>query len=368
MDKVKQALEVFGENVYIQALAVILISSLLARIANWFITRIVARLTRHTRTEVDDKILALVHRPIFYSVSLAGLAVALTLLDIPSPFGFISSGLIKTLVTLIWLLFGIRVSLLILDWMAQHPERFHIVQQATKPLFDIVVKVVLIGGATYFVLISWGVNVTAWLASAGILGIAVGFAARDTLANLFAGVFILADAPYKVGDYIVLDGGQRGQVTRIGIRSTRILTRDDIEIIVPNATIANSKITNESGGPYVKYRLRLPVGVAYGSDVDVVKRILTRVSTEALAQGHICQQPEARVRFRSFGDSALMFELLCWIEAPEMRGRVQDYMNTAIYKSLAQAQIEIPFPQRDVHIKQLPQTGPDLPETVGKES
>ena len=368
MDKVKQLLPVFGENVYIQALAVILISSFLARIADWFIIRIMTRLTRHTRTEVDDRILALAHRPIFYSVSLAGLAVALTLLDIPRPFGFISFGLIKTFVTLLWLLFGIRVSLLILDWMVQYQERFHIVQEATKPLFDIIVKVVLIGGAAYFVLISWGVDVTAWLASAGIFGIAVGFAARDTLANLFAGVSILADSPYKVGDFIVLDGGERGQVTRIGIRSTRILTRDDVEIIVPNAAIANSKITNESGGPYVKYRLRLPVGVAYSSDVDLVKQVLTSVSTEALAQGRICRQPEARVRLRSFGDSALMFELLCWIESPEMRGQVQDYMNMEIYKSLAQAEIEIPFPQRDVHIKQLPPAGPELPEKVLKES
>ena len=77
----------------------------------------------------------------------------------------------------------------------------------------------------------------------------MGFAAKDTLANLFAGVFILADAPYKIGDFIVLDGGERGRVTKIGIRTTRILTRDDVEITIPNATIANSKIINESGGP-----------------------------------------------------------------------------------------------------------------------
>ena len=83
---------------------------------------------------------------------------------------------------------------------------------------------------TYMVLQVWSVDVTGWLASAGIVGIAVGFAAKDTLANLFSGVFILADRPYKLGDYVNLSSGERGKVTHIGIRSTRLLTRDDIEI------------------------------------------------------------------------------------------------------------------------------------------
>jgi MscS family membrane protein len=82
------------------------------------------------------------------------------------------------------------------------------------------------------------------LASAGIIGIAVGFAAKDTLANLFSGVFILADSPYKLGDYVVLEDNSRGKVTQISLRSTRMLTRDDVEVTVPNSITGNTKIIN----------------------------------------------------------------------------------------------------------------------------
>ena len=118
------------------------------------------------------------------------------------------------------------------------------------------------------------------MASAGVVGLAVGFAAKDTLSNLIAGVFIMADAQYKINDLIILDSGERGLVTHIGLRSTRLLTRDDIEITVPNAVMGQAKITNETGGPKPQRRLRVPVGVAYGSDIDLVREILLRVALD----------------------------------------------------------------------------------------
>ena len=86
--------------------------------------------------------------------------------------------------------------------------------------------------------------------------------------------FILADAPYKIGDFVVLDSGERGEVTHIGIRSTRLLTRDDIQVTIPNSVMGNTKIINESGGPTEKFRIRVIVGVAYGSDIDQVREVL----------------------------------------------------------------------------------------------
>ena len=103
-------------------------------------------------------------------------------------------------------------------------------------------KILIFIVASYFVLVSWNIDVTGWLASAGVLGVVLGLAAKDTDANLFAGIFIMTDAPYKEGDYINLESGERGYVRSIGLRSTRIMTRDDIEITVPNSIIANSKI------------------------------------------------------------------------------------------------------------------------------
>ena len=195
---------------------------------------------------------------------------------------------------------------------------------------------------------------TAWLASAGIVGIAVGFAAKDTIANLLSGVFILADSPYKIGDYIVIDSGERGKVTHIGLRSTRLLTRDDLEINIPNAIIANGKIINESSGRHVKSRTRIAVSVAYGSDLDRVKGLLLKV---AAAEQQICTDPEPRVRFRTFGASGLDLELLVWIDDPEIRGRVIDALNTAVYNCFNQEGIEIPFSKQDLYIKELPPSG-----------
>jgi len=126
------------------------------------------------------------------------------------------------------------------------------------------------------------------------------------------------------------------------------MTRDDIEITIPNSVIANSKIVNQSGGPYEKYRIRLDVGVAYGTDIDKVREILMNIAT---SDDDINKDNAPRVRFRQFGDSSLMFQLLFWIDKPEMRGRVTDQINSKIYKTFNQENIEIPFPQRTVHIK-----------------
>ncbi|HKJ51332.1 MAG TPA: mechanosensitive ion channel domain-containing protein, partial [Gammaproteobacteria bacterium] len=217
--------------------------------------------------------------------------------------------------------------------------------------FDNLAMIVIVAIAVYMVFSAWGVDMTAWLASAGIVGIAVGFAAKDTLANLFSGVFILADAPYKIGDYVVLESGERGEITHIGIRSTRLKTRDDVEITVPNSVMGNTKITNESGGPYEKYRIRVKVGVAYGSDIDRIEAILLEI---AAANGLVCPTPEARVRFRAFGASSLDFELLCWVTQPAQRGLATHELLAAVYKRFNAEEIEIPYSKHDLYIKEMP--------------
>lgn len=361
LEGLRELLTIFGTNAYVQAAVVIVASVVVAKIADFIIIRGLAPIARRTPLDIDNRLLQLLHQPIFYSVLLVGLGVAVQILPLLEGLETSLVSLFKTLVILVWMFFGMQLAGLILSAMAGQPDRFQVVQPATLPLFEISSKVILIGAAVYFFFVSWGIDVTGWAASAGIIGIAVGFAARDTLANLFAGVFILADAPYKIGDFIVLEGGDRGQVTRIGLRSTRILTRDDIEITIPNSTIANSKIINESGGPWKKERLRIRVGVAYGSNIDTTREALL----EAAAQCDlIAQQPEPRVRFREFGDSSLNFDLLCWIDEPVLRGRAQDAMLTLVYKCLGQKGVEIPFPKRDLYIRELP---PGLPANFNRE-
>ena len=215
------------------------------------------------------------------------------------------------------------------------------------PLIDNASRVVIFLLGVYLLLRVWNLDVAPWLASAGVIGLALGFAAKDSLANLFGGIFIIMDAPYKLGDFIVLESGERGQVTKIGLRSTRLLTRDDIEITVPNAQIAAAKILNEAGGRWPKFRVRVRVGVAYGSDIHKVRAILEDV---AASDQYALTEPEPRVRFRAFGDSSLDFELLIWIGDSELRGRCIDALLTAIYDKFTAENITIPFPQRDLHL------------------
>ena len=190
-----------------------------------------------------------------------------------------------------WSVALLRSSKVVLEALSRNVDRFRWIQPKTVPLLDMVAKFLIVGGGIYFICVAWNVPLTSWLASAGIVGIAVGFAAKDTLANLFSGVFILADAPYKVGDFVVLDGGLRGQVQEIGIRSTRILTRDDVEVTVPNAVIGNGRIVNETGGPHDKMRVRVKVSAAYGSDVDQVRDVLLGCTEDAPYPGHGSRTP-----------------------------------------------------------------------------
>jgi MscS family membrane protein len=337
----------------VRALIILVLSLVMAKLVDWGFTWGVARLVARTRTELDDRVLAIVHRPIFLSVFFAGLWLATLQLALPEPYARITLASLKTLAVLVWVIAGAAITRLILNLLSRRQDRFSLVKRHTLPLFDNVARIVLFGLAIYFVLLSWDIDVTAWLASAGIIGIAAGFAAKDSLANLFAGVFILADAPYKIGDFIVLDSGERGRVTEVGIRSTRLLTRDDIEITIPNAVIASAKIINETGGPWEKERIRVRVSVAYGSDIDRVREILDKIARE---HPSVCADPEPRVRFRAFGQSGLEFELLSWIDEPVLRGSVLDALNSEVYKQFQQEGIEIPYPKQDVYVRQLPAT------------
>jgi MscS family membrane protein len=331
----------------VQAMAVALGALLVARLVDFIITRGLARLVSHTRTDLDDRLIATLHRPIFKTVVLAGLHVATRLLLLPPVFESILLSLLVTLVVLVWASAALRISSMVLEVVSRSEGKSAWIDARTVPLMDNLSKLVVVALAIYSLLLAWNLDVMPWLASAGIAGIALGFAAKDTLANLFGGLSVIADAPYKLGDFIVLDTGERGVVTGIGLRSTRILTRDDIEITIPNGVIANAKITNESGGPSEKHRVTVVIGVAYGSDVDEVKATLMGAAGTVAG---LASDPEPRVRFTEFGDSALIFKLLCWVDTPASRGFYRDALNTAVYKHLNNAGIQIPFPQRDVHL------------------
>ena len=357
MEKIQELytswLAIFGPNPYLKAVGIVILFAALAVIFNFIIVRLLKRITAKTSFQSDEKIVDLAQSPIFSSLVIVGLAQASKVLNIPENILAIEISILKTIIIFIWTAFAIKFSKYLLTRISEKQKKVKIIQKSTLPLFSNLAVIIIIGIAFYFLFLAWEIDVSAWLASAGIIGLALSFAAKDTLANLFAGVFILADSPYKLGDYIVLDTGERGKVTHIGIRSTRLLTRDDIEVTVPNSVIGNAKVTNEDGGPNSKHRIRTKVGVAYGSDVDQVRAVLEKIASE---NKKVCENPEPRVRFRSFGDSSLDFELLCWVDKPELRGQVLDKLYTEIYKQFMELEIEIPYSKHDVYVKSMPST------------
>jgi len=337
------------EKPWVLALLVLVLAVLSARLVDGLICRAVLRFTSKTKTEIDERLVEALHRPIFVSVLLIGVYVAVGIVDVNPTLFRLLAGLLKTVAIVMWTSATLRVCSTLLDGLGSLSERVTWIDQRTLPLFDNLARLVIVAGAIYFLLVAWNLNVGPWLASAGVLALAISFAAKDSLANLFGGLFVIMDSPYKIGDFINLDTGERGMVVKIGIRSTRLLTRDDVEITIPNAAIAVSKIVNESGGPSEKTRVTCTIGVAYGSDVDHVRQVLERAAGSV---DEVLDEPTPRIRFTEMGDSALIFRVQCWVDEPSVRGRCLDGLNTAIYKALNAEGISIPFPQRDVHLHQ----------------
>ena len=341
--------ELVSEIPVVGALVVTAVFFTLALSMRFVIGRGLGRLAGLTHSALDDRIVRDLRKPVFTTILFLGLTLATQVAQLPTGTGIIVNILLSVIVAS-WMRATLRVSGSLLELLEKN-ERFALVEARTVPLFDLSVKLGTILVGSYVLLLIWGINPVGWLASAGIVGIAVGFAAKDTLANLFSGFFIVADAPYKIGDLINLDSGERGVVSAIGLRSTRLLTRDDVEVTIPNGVIANAKIVNESGGPYLKIRNRIRVGVAYGSDVDEVCEILQRVGER---HPRTCADPEPRVRMRAFGASSLDFDLLVWIDHPVDRGAIAHELLMEIYKAFAAAGIEIPYSKHDVYIKEVP--------------
>ena len=329
----------------------VILGYVVAKIGLAIFTKSLTQITKRTKSDVDDQLIQAIRKPFFLTLFFFFLGIAVKTIGLSSGMESTLIRILASILVLSWMFRGFTVLHILLSTLSLLKDRFEIIQPKTIPLFELVGKILLIGLGSYILLVIWGINPTAWLASAGVIGIAVGFAAKDTLANLFSGFFIIADTPYKVGDFVNLDSGERGMVTHVGMRSTRLLTRDDIEITIPNNVIGNAKIINESSGRWEKSRIRVAVGAAYGSDVKQVCEVLQQV-----AENHpeLIKDPAPRVRMRTFGASSLDFELLAWIEQPVLRGRIRHELHMQIYDAFNQAGIEIPYAKQDVYIKELP--------------
>ena len=331
----------------LRGLTLVTLSIVAAKLVDMVFTFIFKRVVNKTKTTLDDRILQLLHKPIFYSILFVGFIVSTKTIALPDYIEFFLIGFFKTVTIIIWLFVTSKILVMSMDWASRQTASNKVLQRNTLPLFNNLGKIAIGLFGAYFIFLSWDININGILASAGVLGVVLGLAAKDTVSNFFAGIFLMADSPFKEGDYILLDTGERGYVKQMGLRSTRFMTRDDIEITIPNSVIAASKIVNESGGPGEIERVRITLTVSYDSNLDDVK---TRLVDTAKRENNVLKDPEPRVRFREFADHGLKLQLLFWIQNPEVRGRTVDAVNSEIYKKISDNNISIPYPTMNVHL------------------
>lgn len=230
-------------------------------------------------------------------------------------------------------------------------------ESSTRPAIYTVSRIsyyLLIVVGLLFALSVLGIPTSRFAVFAGAIGVGLGFGLQTIFNNFISGLILLFDGSLKVGDFVELESGVHGEVSDINIRATRITTNDNIEILVPNSEFVGGRVVNWTKNEAVR-RVRIAFGVAYGSDKDMVKK----AALEAAAQVPFTLGMEgprgARVWLVEFGDSSLNFELVVWLtaDATKRPSAARAAYNWALESALAKYGLEIPFPQRDLHVRSL---------------
>ncbi|NOQ38178.1 mechanosensitive ion channel [archaeon] len=334
----------YGSTI-IAAAAIMFSAFIFAHIIDFLFEKIFKRLTKKTKFEFDDLIIAALKRPIFLTVIFIGFYTAIEILY-NTGLNTINN-IIFSVILVIWILATVKVTKIIFT---------HIIPKLTAktdtemddemiPLVKTMSTIIIYFIGFMFLLKGvWGVDITPLIASAGILGFAVAFAAQDAISHIFGGISIYLDKPFKKGDRIEIAKGELGIVREVGLRSTKIRDFYNNTIIIPNSQIANSKIVNYTS-PATKMMVKITIGVAYGSDVAKVKRVLMSI---AKSIDEVIDKPAPGIRFDNHGESSLDFAMIMWVKDPADKFTVIDKVNTAIEKEFRKNKIDIPFPTRTI--------------------
>lgn len=322
-------------------------------VGKWLINLVFIRwsegLAQRTKTELDDHIIEAARLPAYWTLVTAVTHAAIGWLDfLPAGWRATTDKLFFVAYALIAFVLLWRLIASLFEWYGKELAS-RTDTDLDEQLLPIVRRIVLLALAIVvlsMVLQRFNVQVTGLVATLGIGSLAIALAAQASLSDIFSGFVIMVDRPYRIGDRIELqDLGTWGDVTDIGLRSTRIRTRDNRMVIIPNSVIGKSLIINHSY-PDSHYRIEVNVGIAYGSDIEKARQIM--VDSAQAVEG-VRQENPVEALFIEMGDSALLFRIRIWIQSYTDTRRIVDRVNTAVYEALTEAGVEIPFPQMDVH-------------------
>lgn len=329
----------------------IIIGTLL--VGRWIIRLLVFRLlpliTQRTRSTLDDHLVDAVYPPLYILAVVYAFDLGISRIDfLPLNWEVPLNEIFFVLYLLtVFLVLG-RILNAIGMWYTKviAPKTETNLDEQLLPFFRRVANIVLVMIAAIILLSHFDVDVSALVTTLGVGSLAIALAAQETLSDTISGLVIVVDRPYRIGDRIeVQDLDTWGDVVDIGLRSTRIRTRDNRMVIIPNSVIGKSLIVNHSY-PDTQYRIEIHVGVAYGTDIEHARETLIQAVQKV--EGVLPDRP-VEALFLEFGESALIFRVRWWLESYVDTRRMFDRVNTAMYNALRSQGIELPFPQREVH-------------------
>jgi MscS family membrane protein len=336
-------------NDFVRAAVIFVVLLIVLRVVLYILQKVAFKVASKTKTELDDMLFKKSSSPLTIIALLISLRVALLEISLSETLALsISRTIYSAIVIMLGYLVYITIDLVLIEaWRKISVRSKTKLDESLTNLVHQVLKASLIVLALLYILDLWGIEIIPILGALGVAGIAVALALQPVLSNIFSGVAMVLDKTVRVGDWIVLENGTWGVIEKIGIRSTKIRSFDNELVVVPNTVLADNKIRNVSL-PEPKVRTVVPFGVAYGSDIDKVKKIVLK---EIKKIPHVIDDPKPVVRFLEMGDSSLNFKAFFYVDSFENRYGSLDEANTRIYNALNKAGIEIPFPQMDVHLK-----------------
>ena len=338
---------------YVYAAVTVLFGVLLAIIARLIVSWLKTKADT-TETQWDDIIIAAIGKPLQFTIIAVSVYIALKYFGIvPAQYQWLlDDRFINSFYIIIgaWVISSFLHDIILIYGHAFAERSESDWDDRLIELLELVAKYVIWFAAVILILATFKVDITPFLAGAGIAGLAIALAAQDIISNFFGGAIITVDKPFRVNDRIKVDT-YVGDVVSIGPRSTRIRTLDYQIVTIPNNKITTNIIVNYAM-PDQKLRIAIPVSVAYGSDINKVKKVLLEIAQNVIGKTqYLLADPAPKVFFLEFGDSGLKFVLYVWAKAYNLPDEVKDAVNSQIAERFPAEGIEIPFPQLEVSLK-----------------